>query len=143
MNDDTVKLIRECDSGCKIACDNISQMYGSLKDPAIKGVLENYYGKHVSFSEQGGKMLLEKGKAQKYPSMMTKLMGTVTNGVKLTISKTPSTVSKLTIDGCAMGIKSVGQYLNKYTEASEESRNLASNIITTERQFMDEMIKYL
>ncbi|NCA93317.1 hypothetical protein EOM82_08830 [bacterium] len=143
MNDDTIKLLRECDMGCKTACDNISQMYGTVKNVEIKSVLENYYGKHAGFNEQSGRMLMERGKAQKYPSVITKLAGAVTNGVKLKISATPSTVSKLTIDGCAMGIKSVGQNLNKYTGASEESRNLGSNIITTERQFMDEMIKYL
>jgi hypothetical protein len=109
----------------------------------MKGLFREYYGKHVGFNEQSGKMLMENGEKEKYPSSTTRLMGTMTVGVKLTLSKTPSTVSKLMIDGCSMGIKTVGENLNKYKNAEPESQTLARDIIATERKFMDDVIQYL
>ena len=46
-------------------------------------------------------------------------------------------------DGAAMGMKSISKVMNLCSEASEESRALAAELIGEERGFFEDMLPYL
>ena len=49
-----------------------------------------------------------------------------------------SQIAKLLMDGCNMGIQSIGKFLNEYEEASSESRSLAKKLLHMDEQLMKE-----
>ena len=47
------------------------------------------------------------------------------------------------MDGCNMGIQSIGKFLNEYEEASSESRSLAKKLLHMDEQLMKELKPFL
>lgn len=142
-NEDTVNLLRECSSGCKLAADSISGALGKTNDVEFNKVLQNYYGRHMSITADCGKLLNQYGCPDKDAQLMAKAMSKVKTEIKMSFSDNASTAAKLMIDGCSMGIKSVGGYLNKYKNANTISKNLANDILDCEKQFTSELVKFL
>ena len=143
MNDDTRDLLRECSAGCKMAADSISQTIGKMNDEKFKKLLRNYYGKHVSLGQSCSEILRASGSADKEAPMMAKAMSNIKTEMRLTFSGRPSTAAKLMMDGCTMGMKSVGEYLNKYKSADEVSRGIANDIIGVEKDFNEQLMAWL
>ena len=143
MNDDTRELLRECSAGCKMAADSISQTISKVGDEKFKKLLRNYYGKHVSIGQSCSDLLIASGEADKDAPVMAKTMSSVKTEVKFAFSGKSSTAAKLMMDGCAMGMKSVGEYLNRYTDADETSKGLANDIIGVEKDFNESLMKWL
>ncbi len=143
MEDDTVKLLRECSSGCKMAMDSISRTLSKTDDAALKKVLQNYYGRHVTLGDECKEMLASCGEPDRDVVKIAKVMSDVKTEFEFMIRDKPATAAKLMIDGCAMGIKSVGRYMNEYCAASEDSKELANRIIECEKDFSDAMIPFL
>ena len=54
-----------------------------------------------------------------------------------------SQIAKLLMDGCNMGIQSIGKFLNEYEEASSESRSLAKKLLHMDEQLMKELKPFL
>ncbi len=52
MKDETIKLLKNAVMGCQNTCDNISQMYGTVKNVEIKGVLEKPLRKACRLHDQ-------------------------------------------------------------------------------------------
>ena len=46
-------------------------------------------------------------------------------------------------DGCNMGIKSIYKYLNKYEGASNDSKDIANSLISSEQELRQELRQYL
>ena len=67
----------------------------------------------------------------------------ISTEVKLMMDDQPEHVAELLSDGCHMGIKSLSQYLNQYSDASEESRNLVRKLIDCEHRFYQELLPRL
>ena len=47
------------------------------------------------------------------------------------------------MDGCNMGIQSVGKFLNQYDQATKESRRLAEKLLQDEEDFMGKLREFL
>ena len=47
------------------------------------------------------------------------------------------------MDGCNMGIQTLGGYINEYKNASGQSMNLARDIVRTEESLMKDVQKFL
>ena len=143
MNDDTRNLLRECSAGCKMAADSISQTISKVGDEEFKKLLRNYYGKHVSLGQSCSDILVSCGKDDKDAPVIAKAMSNVKTEVRFAFSGKTSTAAKLMMDGCTMGMKSVGEYLNKYTNADEASKGIANDIIGVEKDFTESLMKWL
>ena len=66
-----------------------------------------------------------------------------TTEVKMLIKDDSTQIAKIMMNGCNMGIQSISEDLNKYTEASEESKALAKKLVKEEERFMKELKEYL
>ena len=66
-----------------------------------------------------------------------------TTEMKLTFNSDNTQVAKLLIDGCAMGIKTLGEKAHQYDKADKKAADLAQKIIGTEEELMKKLKDYL
>ena len=93
--------------------------------------------------QNGHQMLMEDGSKEKEPGMMASAFSKMTTEMKLMMKDDSSQVAKLVMDGCNMGIQTLGGYINEYKNASGQSMNLARDIVRTEESLMKDVQKFL
>lgn len=74
---------------------------------------------------------------------MASMFSKMSTDIKLLADDSTEKIAEIMLDGCHMGIKSVGQYLNKYPDASKHSRDLAQKLIDTEQDFINDLMDYI
>ena len=63
--------------------------------------------------------------------------------MKLTFNDDNTQISKLLIDGCSMGIKTLGERRNTLDHADKKALDLADRIIKTEEELIKDLRQYL
>lgn len=127
--DDTIKLLKECDAGIKMGIEAIDEVLDHVSDAEFKDKLINYKKDYNFLENQILALLNEYNKNGKDPSPIAKGMSKITTGIKMAIGKNDATIADLMTDGCNMGVKSLNKYLNEYTNASDDSKELAKKLI--------------
>lgn len=143
MNVDTINLLKECNSGCKMATDTIEQVMPRVKDEEMREELRHYNETHVKLGDKCHELLNRFNKDEKDPAAMAKVMAKMETGMKIMMDDSGEKIADLMVDGCGMGIKSLHKYLNQYMAADAEVKRLAKNIIEAEEKFMRTMYQYL
>ena len=132
MNEDTVKLLRECSSGAKMGIDSIEEVMPHVKNSALAQSLSTCRDEHEKIGAKVDGMLTALGEEAKSPNVMAKGMSWIKTNFKLSLTPDDSTVAGLITDGCNMGIKSLTRYLNEYTAAQESAKDIAKELIKSE-----------
>lgn len=140
---DTIKLLKECDSGIKMGVKSIDDMIGYVKDEKMKNILKDSRDDHIKIKDNLQDMLEEYHDDGKEPNAMAKSMSWMKTNMKLMINESDNTVADLTVDGCDMGVKSLSKYLNKYKAADEKSKDIAKKLIKIESDLSVSMRDYL
>ncbi len=143
MNEDTKKLLNECDAGTKMAVETINQVLPSVHNQEFRESLEKYRDAHVSFGDKLHSMLNEGGEPSGDLGPMEKASAWVMTSVKLMLDDSDKKIASMVTDGCNMGIKSISKYLNQYASADKSAKKISENIIRLEQSLMDELRKYL
>lgn len=143
MNEDTIKLLKECNAGCKMATNSMEQVQPFIHNDALKSLIDQYNDKHIKIGDQLHQILNEYDKDEKDPKPMAKAFSWMSTEVKLMVNDDTHKIADLMIDGCNMGIKSVSEYQNKYKNASPESIVLTKDLVKTEQEFMNELLAFL
>lgn len=143
MEKHTVALLTECEAGLKMAISSMEQTLPRISDVGFKLMFQDYYLKHCKLQEECERLLKElenqENQYEKNPSKVAQLM----SGLKNAKCDDIAEVADFYTDGCNRGMKSVGKYLNRYMQASEESIALARKIIKIEQHFMEDLRAYL
>ena len=143
VENDTVRLLRECDAGAKMGVESIDDVLGHVKSEGLMGVLKDCKNKHDSISSEIRDALHEYHDSGKDPAPIAKGMSWMKTNAKLAIEDGDATVADLITDGCNMGVKSLSRYLNKYQAADEGSKNIASRLIGIEEALAKDVRSYL
>lgn len=143
MSEDTIKLLKECDAGCKMATDSIAQVEKYVEKEALKKLLDQYQKKHEKLKEEITEQLQKFQKEEQEPDKLASAFAWITTEMKLLMKDNSHQIAKIMMDGCNMGIQSVSEYLNQYPQASQESKSLAKKLVETEEMFMKELKKFL
>lgn len=143
IEEDTIKLLKECDSGIKMGVKSIDDMIGYVKDEKMKNILKDSRDDHIKIKDNLQDMLEEYHDDGKEPNAMAKSMSWMKTNMKLMINESDNTVADLTVDGCDMGVKSLSKYLNKYKAADEKSKDIAKKLIKIESDLSVSMRDYL
>ena len=141
--EDTVKLLRECDSGVKMGVASIGEVLDNVSAPSLKQRLEQCKEEHQRLGNEVQAMLRSRRDQGKEPSPMAKGMSWLRTNVMLTVKKDDATVADLMTDGCNMGVKSLHRYLNQYPKADAASRDVARRLIGAEESLIRELRPYL
>ena len=128
MNDDTISLLQECSSGCKMAMDSIREIKDMVDDKQVREIMDKYYDGHSQLEAECRQLLNDAGAPDKEPGMMASTMSNMTAKVKLTMDKDRSTAAEILTDGCNMGVKSLSSYINEYKNADGKSLAIAEKL---------------
>ena len=143
VNDDTIKLLKECNAGVKTAVTSIDHVLGKVESKSLERILLKNKQEHEELGARAHTMLNACGKDEKDPSPMAKVMTTMMTEMKMMMDSSDEKVADLMYDGCNMGVKSLYRYLNQYGEASEEAKELTGNLISLESDLMSKLRPYL
>lgn len=143
VEQDTVKLLRECDSGVKMGVSAIDEVMGYVKSEKLRKSLQKSMRENEDIKNDLQELLVDYHDDGKDPNPMAKSMSWMKTNMKLKMHESDSTVADLITDGCNMGIKSLNKYLNKYKAADERSKDLAKRLIGTEERLAFEIRPFL
>lgn len=142
-NKDTINLLKECDSGSKMAVSAIDEVLEKTTEPKLKELLEKNKEHHTKIGNELHSLLCEHGSDEKEPAAMAKGMSWLKTNVMLTMKNSDQTIADLITDGCNMGIKSLYKYMNQYTNAESEAKKLCKELIELEENLRQDLRDYL
>ena len=143
IEQDTIKLLRECDAGVKMGTDSIRDVEERIKSQELRDYLSACKKEHEELGKEIEKLLDKYKDDGKEPNLMAKGMSHMKTGMKLMVEESDNTIADLMTDGCNMGVKSLNRYLNQYKAADEVSKDIAKRLINLEEQMAVELRKYL
>ena len=143
IEQDTGKLLRECDAGIKMGISSIDDVLDHVKKEDFRKKLTKCREEHEDLQI---KILEELEKYQddgKNPNPIAKSMSWMKTNLKLNIEDSDATVADLMTDGCNMGVKSLNRYLNQYKAAEEVAKDMAKRLINLEEKLAVDIRQYL
>lgn len=143
VNDDTVKLLRECNSGIQMAVFSIDEVLDNVKDSKLLDILSASKAEHQKLGNETHALLAACGDSIKEPSAIAKGMSWMKTTAKLAMEESDSVVTDLITDGCNMGIKTLYRYRNQYQGADSKARELSERLIRAEEDLRHELRDYL
>ena len=143
IEQDTVKLLRECDAGIKMGIDSIDDVLEHVKNKDFYDKLDNCKQEHKKLQTELLELLDKYGDEGKNPNPIAKGMSWMKTNMKLTMEDSDATIADLMTDGCNMGVKSLAKYLNQYKAADEVSKDITKRLINLEQQLCNDMRGYL
>lgn len=143
MEDDTIKLLRECNAGIKMGVTSLNDVLDHVSDDHMRDILQESKKVHEKLGNETHKYLNEYHDQGKEPAVTAKMMSWMKTNVKLGGEESDRTVADLITDGCNMGVKSLYRYLHQYPTASASVQKLAEKVIAEEEHMIKEMREYL
>lgn len=143
MEDDTIKLLCECNAGIKMGVSSLDEVLEHVKDEKLKELLEESKSTHEKLGDETHSYLMKFHDEGKEPNPMAKMMSWVKTNFKLGDEESDRVVADLITDGCNMGVKSLYRYLHQYKAADEDVRKLVGKVIEVEEKLIKEMREYL
>ncbi|MBQ1282148.1 MAG: hypothetical protein IIY16_07880 [Oscillospiraceae bacterium] len=143
MNRETIRLLRECDSGVKMAVASINDVIGRVEEPSLREHLTRSCEAHTAYGQEMARLMNSAGFRAPAANPIARSMAKMKTSVKLALHPGDSTVADLMTDGCNMGIRSLSRYLNRNPEANAQSREMARRLIGLEDGLADGLRDYL
>lgn len=143
LNGDTVDLLKDCDSGCKMATDSMEQMLQYVSNPDLNRIIMKYNEDHIEIGNEIHRYLNSGGEQAQDPSMMARTFAKVQSGVRMTFSGDSHQAAAILTDGCNMGIKSLNESKNKYGAADDKSVGMCERLIRLEKDMCNDLQAFL
>ncbi len=143
VEQDTIKLLRECDAGVKMGTKSIDDVLDYADSEELKTKLSECKQEHNKLQDEIQELLSKYEDDGKNPNPMAKGMAEIKTNFKLTMDSSDGTVADLITDGCNMGVKSLNRYLNQYKAADEVSKDICKRLINLEEKLAIDIRKYL
>lgn len=143
IENDTIKLLRECDAGVKMGISSISEVIDRVSSDDFKNLLNENKLQHEKLESEIQERLIEFGDDGKDPNIMAKGMSCLKTNVMIGIDNSDKTIADLLTDGCNMGVKSLNSYLNEYKAADEFTKDITKRLINLEERLTVDIRDYL
>lgn len=143
IEQDTVKLLRECDAGIKMGVSSIDEVLPKVSDKEFEKKLTVCKEEHEKLDRELQSLLDEYHDEGKEPNPMAKSMSWVKTNMMLAMNESDKVIADLMTDGCNMGVKSLNKYLNQYKAADEVSKDITKRLINLEEKLTVDIRKYL
>ena len=143
IEQDTIKLLRECDAGIKMGVSSIDEVIDHVRAEDFRALLHTCKEKHEALDEELQQLLDQYHDEGKEPNPIAQGMSWIKSNVMMSMTPTDQTIADLMTDGCNMGVKSLHRYLNQYGAADEKSKDLAKRLINLEEKLAIDIRGYL
>ena len=134
IEQDTVKLLRECDAGIKMGVYSIEEVLGDVNNGNFKQMLEKAKSDHQQLQDEIQILLDKYHDDGKDPNPMAKGMSWFKTNIKISADSSDNTIADLI---------TLHKYLNKYKAADEKSKDIAKKLINIEEELTVDMRSYL
>ena len=132
VEQDTIKLLRECDAGIKMGVSSIQDVQKYVKSEELRTLLSDCKREHEALDCELQELLAQYQDDGKAPNPIAKGMSWMKTEVMLAFKGGDDTIADLMTDGCNMGVKSLNRYLNQYKAADEASKEITKRLIRLE-----------
>ena len=143
IEQDTIKLLRECDAGAKMGIKSIDEVLNYVKSNSFKQKLKECKREHEELAQQILEKLEQCADAGKDPNPIAQGMSWIKTNVKLGMNESDKTVASLMTDGCDMGVKSLSRFLNEYKDADERAKDICRRLIDLEEGLGEDIRGFL
>lgn len=143
MEDDTIKLLRECNAGIKMGVSTLDDVMEHVQEESLRRLLARSKETHTRLGNTTHEYLKEYHDEGKEPALMAKVMSKMKTNMKLDGEGPDSTIAELVTDGCNMGIKSLYRYMNQYPVAEDKIKKLAKEVADAEETLVKDLREYL
>ena len=143
VEQDTIKLLRECDAGVRMGIDSFDDVLDYVREEALKRRLTDCKKEHEALEKEINAQLKQYHDQGKDPNPVAKGMSWVKTNVMLAVKESDATIADLMTDGCNMGVKSLSKYLNQYKAAEEKTKDIAKRLISLEERLAVDIRGYL
>ena len=134
IEQDTIKLLRECDAGIKMGITSIDDVLNHTQSDKLHKKLSDCKEEHEKLQGQVQQLLGNYKDEGKDPNPIAKGMSWMKTNMKLGMEDSDATIADLMTDGCNMGVKSLNRYLNQYKAADEVSKDITTRLINLEEK---------
>ena len=142
-NNDTIKLLNECNAGIKMGVQGINEVIDETENKQLLDVLNKYLQDHKKLGDKTHEYLNRFHDSDKEPNPIATAMSWVKINFKMLQGNKDEQIADVMTDGCIMGIKSIARYLNKYPTALPEIKELVADIIELEENFALDLRRFL
>lgn len=143
MEQDTVKLLRECDAGIKMGVASIDDVLEHVQAKNFRDRLSVCRSEHEKLEDEVQSLLRQYHDDGKEPNPIAKGMSWMKSNMKLAMDTSDAAIADLMTDGCNMGVKSLHKYLNQYQAANEKSKEITRKLSTLEEQLASDIRGFL
>ena len=143
IEQDTIRLLRECDAGVRMGVDSIDDVLGHVENERMRQLLQRARDSHERLGGEIEGHLQRFEDSGKAPNPIAKTMSWMKTSMSLMMHDDDATVASLMTDGCNMGVKSLSMYLNEYCAADECSKDIAKRLIRLEEQLAVDLREFL
>lgn len=143
VEEDTIRLLRECDAGIKMGISAIDEVVDCVSAEKLKKCLSDCRNEHEKLKKEIRSLLDKYQDEGKEPNPIAKGMSWMKTGVRMAVNQSDSAIADLMTDGCNMGVKSLSRYLNQYKAADEVSKDITKRLIKLEEELAVNMRGFL
>lgn len=143
LSEDTLKLLRECDSGAKMAVKSIDEVLDEVKSPKLKKILTDSKEEHDKLKSEIYELLEKSDIEGNEPSPIASAMSWMKINVKMMTDKSDRTIAELMSEGCSMGIRSLCKYRNEYGNVRKEISDITNRLIDIETDLVLKLREFL
>lgn len=143
MEDDTIKLLRECNAGIKMGISSLEDSIENAENETLRDLLMKSRDVHCRLGDETHEYLKEYHEEGKEPPTMAKIMSKVKENMKMISNEIDASIADFVTDGCNMGVKTLNKYLNQYPTAIEKVKELVGKVIKEEETLVKNIKVYL
>lgn len=143
IEQDTIKLLRECDAGVKMGISSIEDVVDRVQASRFRQQLANSRADHQQLEKEIQTQLDRFDDEGKDPNPMAKGMSWIKTNAKMAVDGSDQTIADLMTDGCNMGVKSLHRYLNQYKAADDKAKDITKRLINLEESLAIDIRSYL
>ena len=143
IEQDSIRLLRECDAGVKMGISSIEDVLGNVESGEFEKLLTDCKNEHEKLDSEIQELLDKYQDEGKEPAAIAKSMSWMKTNIKLAMNDSDNTIADLMTDGCNMGVKSLNKYLNEYKAADEVSKDICKRLIDLEEKLTVDIRKFL
>ncbi len=143
IEQDTVKLLRECDAGVKMGVASIDDVIARVHAEPFRARLAECKHEHDRLGAEIDAELSRYHDEGKEPDPIAKGMSWMKTNMKMMMDSSDGVIADLMTDGCNMGVKSLNRYLNQYEAADERSKDIAKRLINLEERLAIDIRDFL
>jgi len=109
IEEDTIKLLRECDQGIKMGISSIDQVISYVSSEKMKNVFLKSKMEHSKIENEIEEMLSRFQDEGKNPNIFVQGMSKMKTNIELMINDSDYKIASIMVDGTNMGVKSLSK----------------------------------